>query len=271
VTDAIAAVVLAAGEGRRLRPLTEHLSKALCPVGNVPLLDLALARMADLGFAGPADVAVNAWYLADQVVAAVGDRARLSVEDGPQPLGTAGGVARLRDWIDGRGVLAGNADAYLSGGDPRALLADWDGRSTRLLGVRSEHPEFGPYRFAGLSLLPWSRVAALEPVPGELVRMAWRPAEAAGELTVVEYDGTYLDTGTSHNYLAANLHAAGGAVLVGPGATVTGQADNAVIGARARVDGTVKRCVVWPDAYVGPDEVLVDTIRYGRSGNVSAG
>ncbi|HEU4350181.1 MAG TPA: sugar phosphate nucleotidyltransferase, partial [Actinoplanes sp.] len=50
----VCAVILAAGEGRRLRPLTERLPKALCPVGNLPLLDHALRRVDGL------DVAVNA-------------------------------------------------------------------------------------------------------------------------------------------------------------------------------------------------------------------
>jgi NDP-sugar pyrophosphorylase family protein len=263
--------VLAAGEGVRLRPLTGLVPKALCPVGNVRLLDAALARLAALGLTGPDRVAVNAWYLADQVVAAVADRAYLSVEDGPRPLGTSGGVGRLRDWVGGRGVLVGNADAYLAGGDLGPLVAGWDGRSTRLLGVKAEKPEFGGHRFAGFSLLPWTRVAGLEPVPTDLVRTVWRPAEAAGELAVVEYDGTYLDTGTPATYLAANLHAAGGGVLVAEDATVTGHAEHAVIGADARVEGRIKRCVVWPGGYVGPDEELVDTIRYGRSGNVAAG
>jgi NDP-sugar pyrophosphorylase family protein len=289
----LCAVVLAAGEGRRLRPLTERVPKALCPVGNVPLLDLALARVAGLGLTGPGDVAVNACHLADQVIAAVGDRAHLSVEPGPHPSGTSGGLARLRDWVDGRGVLVGNADAYLSGsgppgGDPAggglpvsdlaALVAGWDGHSVRLLGVEGGEAEFGAYRFAGFSLLPWWRVAALpapDDSPAELVRTVWRPAEAAGELAVVGFPGTYLDTGTPRAYLAANLHAANlpaagsAGLLVAAGAMVTGSAEQAVIGAGARVDGTVRRCVVWPGGYVGPDEYLTDAIRYGRSGTVT--
>ena len=266
----ICAVVLAAGEGRRLRPLTGAVPKALCPVGNVPLLDLALARAAGLGLAGPDSVAVNACYLADQVVDTVGTRAHLSVEPGPHPLGTAGGVARLRDWIAGRAVLVGNADAYLSGGDLTALLAGWDRKTVRVLGVPGRPAEFGDHRFAGYCLLPWHRVAALAEEPSELVRTVWRPAEAAGELTVVGYPGTYLDTGTPRDYLAANLHAAGpDGLLVAPDAVVSGTAGPAVIGTRARVEGTVKRCVVWPDGYVGPDEYLVDAIRYGRSGTVT--
>jgi hypothetical protein len=179
-------------------------------------------------------------------------------------------VARLRDWIDSRGVLVANADAYLSGGDLSPLVAGWDAQTVRLLGVPGGQPEFGAHRFAGASLLPWERVNKLAEQPSELVRMVWRPAEAAGELTVVEYAGTYLDTGTPREYLAANLHAARpGGLLVAPDATLTGEAADAVIGPGAHVDGKINRCVVWPGGYVGPDEYLTDAIRYGRSGTVT--
>lgn len=272
----VCAVILAAGEGRRLRPLTEIRPKALCPVGNVALLDRALARVAGLGLSGPDRVAVNACYLGEQVVAHVGDRAHLSVEPG-EPLGTSGGIANLRDWIDGRGVLVANADAYLAapappGPDVRALLDGWDGETVRLLGVPAgdRRCEFGPYRFAGLSLLPWSMVRGLTPQPADLVRTVWRPAEAAGALSVVEYPGMFLDTGTPADYLAANLHAAGGGDLVDPGAEVRGRLSHAVVGAGAVVAGRVTRGVVWPCGYVGPDEHLVDAVRVGHDLSVVA-
>ncbi|MEV6630762.1 sugar phosphate nucleotidyltransferase [Actinoplanes sp. NPDC051470] len=268
VTAAVCAVILAAGEGQRLRPLTTHLPKALCPVGNVPLLDRALARVSASGVAA---VAVNASYLAGQVVAHVGARAHLSVEpDGP--LGTSGGVAELRDWIDGRGVLVGNADAYLSdpsrppGKDIAALLDGWSGSSVRML-VRplpdGESGGFSNHRFAGFSLLPWSRVRDLVPSPAGLVRDVWRPAEAAGELELIPFEGTYLDTGTPPLYLAANLHAAGHRNLIAPSASVSGTCTSAVIGADATVHGTVTRSVVLPGATVGAAEVLTDAIRVG--------
>ncbi len=128
----LCAVVFAAGEGTRLRPLTTTVPKPLCPVGNVPLLDRALARLAQHRLSGPALVAVNACYLGDQVARHVGGRAYVSREPGPQPLGTAGALAYLAPWIAGRAVLAGNADAYLA---PRTgvvrdlapLLDGWDG------------------------------------------------------------------------------------------------------------------------------------------------
>ncbi|HEU4422761.1 MAG TPA: sugar phosphate nucleotidyltransferase [Pilimelia sp.] len=274
----ICAVLLAAGEGLRLRPLTERRPKALCPVGNVPLLDRAMDRVAGAGLGGPASVAVNASYLADQIVAHVGDRAHVSLEpDGP--LGTAGALGKLRDWIGGRGVLVGNSDAYLAGlaeppgPDIAHLLAGWDGETVRLLGRPADpgsRGEFGVWRFAGFSLLPWRYVRELPARRAELVREVWRPAEAAGELRVIGFRGVYLDTGTPATYLAANLHAAAGGNLVADGVTVTGRLDKAVVGAGAQVHGAVTRAVVWPDGYVGPDEHIVDAIRAGRDLTVPA-
>lgn len=266
---AVCGVVLAAGEGRRLRPLTELVPKALCPVGNVPLLDHALHRLAGLRLSGPADVAVNAAYLADQVAAAARDRAHVSWErDGP--LGTAGGLGNLKRWIDGRGALVGNADAYLAdpcrepGADVAAMLDGWTGDTVRMLTLPVLPGDTGGFagrRFAGFSLLPWRYVRDLPAEQGDLVRSVWRPAEAAGDLELVAYDGVYADTGTPADYLRANLHAAGGRTLADASATVSGRAEYCVIGAHAVVAGTAARCVVWPGAEVRADERLSDAIR----------
>lgn len=255
------AIVLAAGEGRRLRPLTALRPKPLCPVDNVALLDRVLDRLAAAGLAGPEHVAVNACHLADQIVAHVAARGYLSVE-APPPLGTAGGVARLRDWIAGRDVLVCNADSYLSpaGTAVPTLLDGWDGTRPRLLVVpdarRGDFGEPGSFphhgtphrvlRFAGMSVLPWAAVTTLRAEPSELSRDVWRPAEAAGELDLVRFGGTFHDCGTPADYLAANLHASGGASVVGTGATVYGR---------------LTRSVVWPGAVVRSGEHLVDTIR----------
>ncbi len=267
MTSGVCAVVLAAGEGRRLRPLTADVPKALCPVGNVPLLDRALARVSHL--VAPDAVAVNAAYLGDQVAGHVAGRAHVSVEpDGP--LGTAGGIARLRSWIDGRGVLVGNADAYLAdpgrppGADIAALLDGWDGGTVRMLTrppAPGERPEFSGRRFAGFSLLPWRYVAALPDRTADLVREVWRPAEAAGDLELVGYDGTYIDTGTLADYLAANLHAAAGGSLIHPAAAVTGSCERSVVGAGATVAGSCTRSVIWAGATVDAGEHLADAVR----------
>src|SRR6187455_1037387 len=91
----IAAVVLAAGAGTRLRPLTELRPKALCPVNNVPLLEGALARVAAIA----GRIAVNAHHRAGQIVEHLAQRdVYISVEE-PEALGTAGAVGHLAGWL----------------------------------------------------------------------------------------------------------------------------------------------------------------------------
>lgn len=261
--DDIAAVVLAAGEGRRLRPLTEIRPKALCPVGNVPMLDRALDLLAEVGISGPDQVAVNACWLADQIVEHVAGRAYLSVER--ELLGSAGSVGRVRDWVAGRPVLVLNADAYFSGDVQLKELVDgWSGDRLRMLGQHhvGGHGEFGAFDFAGMSLLPAETAAALPAEPGDLVHTVWRPAEAAGRLDIVSLHGLYLDCGTPTSYLYANLLEVED-TLIADDAVVTGEVIRSVIGAGARIHGDVIESVIWPGSVVAKGEILSRCIRAG--------
>lgn len=242
-----AGMVLAAGLGTRLRPLTRLRPKALCPVGGIPLLDRAIERVAPFTGTGPEWLAVNAHHLAGQVVRHVGDRAHVSVETG-RPLGTAGALGAVRDWLDGRDVLLTNADAWLHA-DLTGFVAGWDGERCRLL-TRRVGPvgDFADRRYVGVCLLPWRLVGGLPAREGGLYEVLWRQEWRAGRLDLVDTDGTFRDCGTPADYLAANMDASGGASVVGQG---------------ARVEGTVERSVVWDGAHVRPGEHLVDAIRAG--------
>jgi NDP-sugar pyrophosphorylase family protein len=242
-TGGLVGVVLAAGAGTRLRPLTELLPKALCPVDNVALLDYAIARVQP--YVGR--LAVNAHHHAEHIVRHVGSRAHLSVEQ-PQALGTAGALGALRPWIDGSPVLATNADAYLAG--PLDELVDgWDGERVRVLTHAAPgRGDFGEDRYSGACLLPWRVVARLEAEPTGLHEVVWRAMWRAGTLDVVRSGAPFIDCGTPVDYLRANLHASGGGSVIGPGAVV---------------DGEVTRCVVWPGAHVAAGERLVECIRAG--------
>src|SRR5947199_1488435 len=131
----LAAVVLAAGAGTRLRPLTWLRPKPLCPVENVPLVDWAI------GWARAATdaVAVNVHHGRAAMESHLAGRVHLSIEE-PEALGTAGGVGHLKDWIDGRGVLTTNADAWHDA-DLGAFVDAWDGDRVRLLIAADD---FGP-------------------------------------------------------------------------------------------------------------------------------
>jgi NDP-sugar pyrophosphorylase family protein len=211
------------------------------------LVDLALDRVTGHTGSGPSQVAVNAHYLSGLLAEYVGDRAWLSFEQ-PVALGTAGALGALRPWIDGRAVLLTNTDAYL----PEALdelVHGWDGQRIRLLCKETGHEtDFGTRRYVGACLMPWATVAPLTAEPTGLYELVWRGAEERGELDLVVSEAVAIDCGRPADYLAANLHASGGQSVVGVGAVV---------------EGRLERSVVWSGAYVGPDEVLVDTIRAG--------
>ncbi|CAN5619532.1 hypothetical protein BH24ACT13_BH24ACT13_08090 [soil metagenome] len=245
-----AGVVLAAGAGTRLRPLTTVRPKALCPILDRPLLDWALDRVTPYATA----VAVNAHHLADQVVAHLSGRPVHLALEHPRALGTAGALANLRDWIDGRPVLVANADTWHAG-DPAAalagLVAGWDGERTRLLCTRDpDRGDFAELRYVGSALLPWTVVRELRPVPSDLYEVSWRGLHARGALDLHATAKVVIDCGTPATYLAANMAASGGASVVGKDAVV---------------DGELVRSVVWPGGVVGRGERLVDAVRVGKN------
>lgn len=234
--------MLAAGAGSRLRPLTRFRPKPLCPVDGVTLLDGNLARVESVVGAGADRVAVNAHHHIDQLAAAVAGRAHLSIE-APEALGTAGAVAHLRPWLDGRPVLVVNGDSW-STIDLGPLVEGWDGERVRVLVVGPPRLEDGVAILG--SLLPPSIVAGLPHRPAGLYEACWRPLRDLGRLEVVGGAGPFVACDRPRDYLAANLLASGGEPVVGEGAVV---------------EGELVRSVVWPGAVVHAGEVLVDAIR----------
>lgn len=243
--DSLAGVVLAAGAGTRLAPLTQVLPKALCPVGGVALVDLAVERVA----AVTDDIWVNVHHGAAALLphlaalrTARGAAVRVSHEQ-EVALGTAGALGNLRSELAGRAVVVVNADGW-SRQHLEPLLAGWDGERVRLL-VPGSDP-FGPTSTVAACLLPWSEVAPLSVEPAGLYERCWAPAWAAGRLEVIEHRGDFVDCGTPADYLRANLIASGGSTVVGAG---------------SRVHGRAERCVLWEGVEVRAGEVLHDAIR----------
>jgi MurNAc alpha-1-phosphate uridylyltransferase len=247
----LAAIVLAAGAGTRLRPLTLLRPKPLCPVNNVPLVDHALTRVA----AVTNSAAVNVHHGRGLLEMHLAGRVHLSIEE-KEALGTAGAVGHLREWIDGRNVLVVNGDSWHDA--PLTLLTDgWDAESVRLMVVEDpEHADFeGRWRFAGASLMPWAEARILPAEPSGLYEVLWQPVRDAGRLELIAADGVFFDCGTPSEYLAANLYASGGESVVGAGADVAGR---------------LERCVVWPFGVVREGESLRECIRAGRETTVEA-
>jgi hypothetical protein len=194
-------LVLAAGRGSRLRPLTDVTPKPLLEVRGRTLLDVALDRVGRVMAVDAANVAVNAHWLADQNAQHVAGRVHLTVEQ-PEALGTAGAVGQVRGWLDGRDVLITNGDAwYDPAPDLRELVGGWDGERPRLLVVRDEErADFdGGWRFAGASLLPGPLAAALEPVPSGLYEQVW----SRGPVELVPTEVVFVDCGTPEDLALA--------------------------------------------------------------------
>jgi mannose-1-phosphate guanylyltransferase len=107
------AILLAAGYGTRLRPLTDTIPKCLVPIKGQPLLDIWLARLTE---AGVKSFLINTHYLKEQVeayVAASRYRDAITLIHEPQLLGTAGTVRHNRFfWQNDSCVMLVHADNY---------------------------------------------------------------------------------------------------------------------------------------------------------------
>lgn len=110
--QALRALLLAAGLGTRLRPLTDTIPKCLVPIGNKPLLQIWLERLSEAGI-GP--FLINTHYLADQVKIFVEEspfRKRIKLVHENQLLGTAGTLIENLDFFQGEDGLLIHADNY---------------------------------------------------------------------------------------------------------------------------------------------------------------
>ncbi len=121
------AMILAAGRGERMRPLTDQIPKPLLPVGGKPLIVWHLERLAK---AGLREVVINHAHLGAQIEAALGDGARwgLSIRYSPEPEGAleaAGGIASALP------LLGSEAPFLVVNGD---IFCDWDvSRAVKIL------------------------------------------------------------------------------------------------------------------------------------------
>ena len=108
------AMILAAGRGERMRPLTLTRPKPLLEIGGVPLIVHHLGALAAAGFA---EVVINLSWLGDQIRDSLGDGSRygLSIvysDEGPEPLETGGGIFRALPLLGPDPFLVVNGDIW---------------------------------------------------------------------------------------------------------------------------------------------------------------
>ncbi len=107
-------MILAAGRGDRMRPLTVHTPKPLLRVAGLPLIEHHLRRLAEAGFR---ELVINVSHLGEQIVDYCGDGSRWSLEIDwsrePAPLETAGGIVAALPLLGKRPFLVVNADIWI--------------------------------------------------------------------------------------------------------------------------------------------------------------
>ncbi|SRR6056297_269055 len=242
----VCGVVLSAGRGSRLAPFSDTRPKASFPVGSQSLLDRAVDVLRPL----VDEVALNVSGHADWFAAHVPSDVRM-FEEGSEPLGTAGGLYNMRNWIGDRDVVVLNADSVLFG-DVADFVRGRDGAPTRLLVTLDRaSPDFdGLWRFVGLSTMDRATVARIGPETEDLYRDLWKQQLADGEIDLVPFTGLAIDTGTPADLLAANLVESRGATVVESGATVDGTADHCLVlaGGDVRTGEHLRHCIVAGNA-----------------------
>ena len=221
------AMILAAGSGARLRPLTNDRPKPLIDIAGRPIIDYMLDRLAA---AGVEQTAVNAHYLADQLAAHLARRTRPSVRVVREArlLDTGGGVRNALALLRPQPFFVANADVlWLDGPTPALdrLAAAWrDEAMDALLLTVSIHQARSMAGLGDFWLDPWGRVSRPEErllAPSfyagvQLVHprlfdgapdgpfsfnLLWDEAIARGRLYGIRHDGVWFHVG-SHDGLA---------------------------------------------------------------------
>lgn len=290
-------MVLAAGRGARMRPLSEVLPKPALPLPHGPVVSSALRLAAA---AGSRHLVINTCHLADRMeralrsITPIGDSVSLSREE--QLMGTAGGLALARD----RGLLGTDGAVLVVNGDsvvdlPLDPLIERFESSRDLVSLALlRHPD--PSRWAnvilsgtglvteirppgtaaanerhflypGVMLVSRAALDAIPTVPLDTPEALWQPARLAGRLGGVPLEGSWREVGTPADYVAAVRHQLGGTSLVDSTAVVSEQANLTVsyVGPHARVgDGSaVEDSVLACGARVDADSRITRSVLLG--------
>lgn len=228
------AMILAAGLGTRLRPLTNNTPKALILVNGRPLIDYSLLLLKKHGVE---EVVINLHHLGDLIQKEIGDGSRFGMKVHyswePEILGTGGGVRKAGAYLQDAPFLVMNSDVLidvdlnrllrehkrrkglatmvLKPRDPDSSFTPvWTSRPGRITGIGDEQKPTGktgsaPLTFTGIQVID-PRFLDYLPIHGEscIIRQGYLPALAAGEKIYGHlYEGYWNDLGTLDRYRQA--------------------------------------------------------------------
>lgn len=242
-------MILAAGFGTRLRPITNTLPKPLVPLRNKPLIAYAVENYLR---AGVDEIVVNLHHLPDLIERYLTDNFDCTFHFSREEkiLGTGGALKRVRHLLTDAFFLV-NGDTIQSPPFDAMLQARGSAVATLVLRHPPPHDKFTPVSLEngrvtfGSGDLMFAGAHAIGPeifdfMPDEdefsIVDSVYKHVPLAG---VVD-DGPWFDIGTPQRYLEAS------------GGTT--------VGARSVIEGTLNNSVVWDDCHIGPGVVLNDCI-----------
>ncbi len=205
------AMILAAGRGERMRPLTDHTPKPLLRAGGKMLIEYHLEALVR---AGVTDILINHAHLGAQIEAALGDGARYNahITYSAEPEGaleTGGGIQRALPWLGEGPFLVVNGDIWTDF-DYASLPQIFDGLAHLVLVDNPEqHPDgdfcladarvfecAGPrLTYSGIGLYRASLFADSTPGRFPLAPLL-RQAMAQGQVSGMHYTGQWSDVGT---------------------------------------------------------------------------
>jgi MurNAc alpha-1-phosphate uridylyltransferase len=206
------ALILAAGRGERLRPLTDHTPKPLLEAGGRSLIEHAIAALAQAGFT---DLVVNLAHLGEKIQARLGDGSQLGVTiayspEGAEALETGGGIYHALPLLGDEPFLVVNGD--LATDYPFARLLDRPQGLAHLVLVANpvHHPQGDfavegemlsasgepRYTFSGIGVYRPELFAACQPGKFPLAPLL-REAMAKGLVNGEVYPGFWMDIGTA--------------------------------------------------------------------------
>lgn len=215
-------MILAAGRGERMRPLTDHTPKPLLPVAGQALIVWHLQRLAAAGFK---EVVINHAHLGAQIEAALGNGSEwgLSIAYSPEAtaLETAGGIACALPLLGEQPFLVVNGDVYCDI-DFAALAQGLAAHQLAKLVLVDNPPQHARGDFAlddgklqldGVNRLTFSGVAVYHPqlfkdlVPGEVAKLLplLQQAIAQGQASAIHHHGVWHDIGTPERLQALDL------------------------------------------------------------------
>lgn len=211
------AMILAAGKGERLRPLTLHTPKPLVRAAGVPLIEYHVRALAAAGFT---ELVINHAWLGQQIEDYLGDGARFGVRiaysaEG-EPLETGGGIFKALPLLGDQPFVLVNGDIFtdypfaqlrrpLSGLVHLVLVANpthHAGGDFCLQGgqVSDAQAGEGNLTYSGLAVLSPALFAECQPGAFKLAPLL-RQAMAAGQVSGEQFAGCWVDVGT-HERLA---------------------------------------------------------------------